>query len=389
VTAARVWSRLRALPLVARDALLAAAVAGVDLSLLWVRDPVPHGPEEGFAGPSALAVGLLLLLGVPLAWRRVAPHVVMATTLAATTAAVLATVPTQAFAPLVALYTVAGYRPRRESVPWLAAGSVLAGVLLAIAGELQFGGGQLVIIATAWLLGDRTRALRERDAVLRERAAWLERDRERAAELAASEERTRIARELHDVLAHSVSLMVVQAAAARRVLGREPDRARGAVAQVVATGEDSLGELRRMVGLLGNGEAERRPQPRLDELAALVDGFREAGVPVVLDTRGTPRALAPGLELSAYRIVQESLTNVLKHAGAGASVTVTVTYGDGTLVIDVTDDGVGNAAPPDARGHGIDGMRERALLLGGELEAGPHSGGGFRVRAALPTGEWA
>jgi signal transduction histidine kinase len=214
-------SRLQALPVLVRDALFAAAVAAVDLSLLWLHDPVLLD-QKGLAGPSALGVGLLLLLAVPLAWRRIAPHAVLAITYAGSVAAVLAMVPTQLAPPIVALYTVAAYRTRRESVPWLVAGAGIAVVLLARLGEPELLLGQLVIIATAWLLGERNRLLRERDQALREQAEGLDRDRQRAAALAASEERSSIARELHDILAHSMSLMVVQAAAARRVLARDP-----------------------------------------------------------------------------------------------------------------------------------------------------------------------
>src|SRR5690606_30085364 len=194
-----------------------------------------------------------------------------------------------------------------------------------------------------------------------------------------------IARELHDVVAHSVSVMVVQATAAMRALRRDPDRSEEALEHVTATGRQSLVELRRLLGLLrGGDDASFTPQPRLEELDALVAQFRDAGLDVTLAVEGTPRPLSSGVDLSAYRIVQEALTNALKHAGP-ARVAVRVRYEPSVLDITVDDDGgvvaagvpAANGAPRgSAPGHGLVGMRERAALVGGELEVGPRPDGG-------------
>jgi signal transduction histidine kinase len=203
-----------------------------------------------------------------------------------------------------------------------------------------------------------------------------------------SEERSRIARELHDVIAHAVSVMVVQAGAARRVAVARPEQARDAMTSIESTGRQALGEMRRLVGVLRDNDEPTTldPQPRLLDVPALVEQAREAGLQVRLEVEGEPRPLPAGVDLSAYRIVQEALTNVRKHAGP-ASVEVAVRYGPHALHIEVCDDGRG--APVEAvsnghRGQGLIGMRERVALYGGRLDVGPRPQGGFRVLADLP-----
>jgi signal transduction histidine kinase len=216
------------------------------------------------------------------------------------------------------------------------------------------------------------------------RAAELERDREEQARAAVAEERIRIARELHDVIAHCVSVMTVQATAARLLLDDEPERAREPLLAVEDTGRQTLAEMRRLLGILRKNldESGPTPQPRMADLGALLERCKGAGLPVELEVRGEPEVLTPGVDLAAYRVVQEALTNAIKHAGP-AHAKVTVRYGEHTLDLDIVDDG--KAAPvADGHGHGLVGMRERVVLYGGEFEAGPRATGGYAVHARLP-----
>jgi signal transduction histidine kinase len=223
---------------------------------------------------------------------------------------------------------------------------------------------------------------------LRERAARLERERELLDQQAASEERLRIARELHDVVAHNVSLMVIQAQALAATAA-DDESARRSAQTIAELGRGAMSEMHRTLELMRDGSAEggRSPQPTLTELAPLVEQARGAGVPAELTVVGEPRSLAAGVELSAYRIVQEALTNVIKHAGP-AHASVNVVYGEDGLELEIVDDGRG-ATEQDALGprHGLVGMRERVALFGGSLDTGPSNGRGYRVRARLPYSE--
>jgi signal transduction histidine kinase len=219
------------------------------------------------------------------------------------------------------------------------------------------------------------------------RRARIVREQERAAADAVAEERTRIAREMHDVVAHAIGVMVVQAGAARTVIDRDPVAAKEAIGRVEETGRMGLAEMRRLIGVLtddGSGAA-RSPQPGLGGLDALVATVRTAGLPVEVVRSGEPRPLPVGADLTAYRIVQEALTNVLKHAGA-AHARVSLQYDEAGVGIEVADDGRGPAPTTDP-GHGLVGMRERVALFGGTLETAPRPGGGFVVRARLPIAE--
>jgi signal transduction histidine kinase len=297
---------------------------------------------------------------------------------------------------LVLLYTVAAYRPRRESVPALVACMLGGAVAVAVwspsppgirlivqflIGGVLFGGSSVI----AWVLGDSMRYRRGYYAALEDRAARLEAERDAQAKVAAAAERARIARELHDVIAHHVSVMVVQADGAGYALRSDPDKAQTALSAISSTGRQALAEMRRLLGVLRTtGEqAGLAPVPGLSELRELLDQARAAGLAVTYTLTGTPRELAEGVELAAYRVVQESLTNTRKHAGLAATAAVTLRYEPDGLTIEVTDDGL--ASPPaDGSGHGLSGMRERIGMYGGTVQAGPLPDGGFGVVARLP-----
>ena len=297
---------------------------------------------------------------------------------------------------LVLLYTVAAYRPRSYSIPALLTciGGSLVAVLVWMPVPGQVGLAERLFLAgclfggisfACWILGDSMRYRRGYYAALEERAARLEAERHAEAKVAAAAERARIARELHDVVAHHVSVMVVQADGAGYVLRSDPDRAASALAAVSATGRQALTELRRLLGVLRSTDqhADLAPVPGLGELRELLDQARAAGLEVSYTLTGKPRELPEGAELAAYRVVQESLTNTRKHAGLAATAAVTLDYQPDGLIVQVTDDGM--AAPADEPGgHGLAGMRERVAMYHGTLTAGRLPGGGFLVRAWLP-----
>jgi signal transduction histidine kinase len=242
-----------------------------------------------------------------------------------------------------------------------------------------------IVFAIAWSIGfGLGRKFREADEA-RERLARAERERVERARLAVADERTRIARELHDVVGHSVSVMTVQAAAARRLLRPHQEREREALLVVEQTGREALAEMRRMVGVLRRPEEAPAlaPQPSLESLDRLIAQIRDAGLPVDLRIEGEPEQLPASVDLTAYRLVQEGLTNAIKHARANHAEVV-VRYGDGHVELTVTDDGTGDGAG-EGGGHGLVGMRERVSVYGGELEAGPLAEGGYRLRARLPV----
>jgi signal transduction histidine kinase len=251
-------------------------------------------------------------------------------------------------------------------------------VSVAIRGEPK-GGVSFAVIALAVMLLVR-RVVRDRER----RAQIAERERDLAAREAVLEERARIARELHDVIAHHVSMIVLQAGAERRVLDTSNASTRDVLETVERTGRSALTEMRRLLGML-RGEADEplTPQPGLTDVPTLVGQLSDAGLPVALHVEGEPSELPVGIELSAYRIVQEALTNALKHAGE-ASATVNIRYGSDSLELEILDDGTGASTPLVSGGHGLLGMRERVALYGGRLDAGRRPGGGFAVRVLLP-----
>jgi signal transduction histidine kinase len=356
------------------------------------------------AGPASVKGSFLVIvlaagLAVPVIFRRANPVAAYATAVVfggiqvAFGARPMAT----DLAILILLYTLAAYASRRVSVWGLAV--CLAGSAVAIArwttlsgrsvpdwltvGAVLFAGPALL----AWVLGDSMRYRRAYYASLEDRAARLERERDAQARVAAVAERARIARELHDVIAHNVSVMVVQADGASYALATDPGRAKEALAAISATGRQALAEMRRLLGVLRREDegtvSALTPQPGIGELGELLDQARAAGLPVSFSVEGVPRPLPSGAALTAYRIVQESLTNTRKHAGPVASASVVLRYSTDALVLAISDDGRGPAAP-DSAGHGLTGMRERVAVYGGSVVAGPRPGGGFEVVATLP-----
>ncbi|WP_326698209.1 sensor histidine kinase [Streptomyces sp. NBC_01754] len=246
----------------------------------------------------------------------------------------------------------------------------------------------------AWVLGDSVRTRRAYFSQLEERAARLEREREAQSKVAVAAERARIARELHDVVAHNVSVMVVQADGAAYVMETSPEQARQALETISGTGRQALAEMRRLLGVLRTGDdpesGEYVPQPDVEQIEELVGKVRETGLAVDFRIEGTPRPLPSGVELTAYRIVQEALTNTRKHGGPDAGASVRLVYFDDGLGLLVEDDGRGAShelyadGGADGAGHGMIGMRERVGMVGGTLDAGPRPGGGFRISALLP-----
>ena len=365
------------------DGLLALLVATAAFARL-LGSPAPLGDVRLHAADS-LGAGLLLAGSLSLAWRRRAPLAVLAVSGAASLIyAVLGYAPTPLpFAPLIALYTVAAQRP-----PRLAAGAILglsACVAAADVGHpLPISHDQfladLLSLPVAFALGYGVRRSRLRVSTLEQRAG----EQVEGVRVAVAAEQARIARELHDIVAHNVSVIVAQAAAARRVFDAEPARARQALGAIEQTAREALVEMRRLLGVLAaDPAAERAPQPGLDRLPGLLAQVRRAGLAVEVQVRGAPRPLPAGVELSAFRIVQEALTNTLKHAGA-ARAGVVLGYRAGGLWVRVWDDGRGVAVL--VPGQGLVGMQQRAALLGGRLAVGPRPGGGFQVTATLPNG---
>ena len=380
----RWWSaiaaRLRAANAYAVDTVVAAAVA-VPVSVPFVTAP-PGG---------ATALGAVLNAGtvLPLIWRRRAPFAVAVVVAAFATLVSLYDRPGQQlqYGGLVAIYTVAdlGRRWQRWAfLGWIVLTFPPAALLLKgnSAAEFMF---TVLLPLTAFLLGTLARTSRDRAETLQERADQLERQRQSDAARAAAQERARIARDMHDVLAHAVSLMVVQAEAGPVVVRTDPDRAERAFDAIAGAGRDAMLQLRRLLGVLKDEQDAGTlvPQPGVAELPALVSKVSSA----TLRVEGRPRPLPADADVAAYRIAQEAVTNAVKHAGAG-SVTVRLDWTDQDLVVTVTDDGRGpGPATGEASrtgGHGLIGIRERAVACGGEAEAGPAPGGGFRVRARLP-----
>jgi signal transduction histidine kinase len=282
---------------------------------------------------------------------------------------------------LLAIYTAAAHTSGRRTLIAAALTFVMGFTAMAtdpdginIAGAVFFG----LIIGAPWVAG---RAIRHR------RLNEQRLEQEKAdAEAAIVEERTRIARELHDVVAHAISVMVLQARGGRRVIADDPGEAREAFDVIEGTGHQALEEMRRLLGMLRASDEELAlaPQPSLGQLEALLEQVRAAGLPVELAVEGGPAELPPGVDLSAYRIVQEALTNALKHAGP-AQARVTVRYGQDELELEIADDGAGTGDGKGS-GHGLIGMRERVSVYGGELQAGRRPGGGYALRARLPLG---
>lgn len=352
------------------DLALAAITTGVELGLLFDDDtPV-----------SVVPVVVTVLAGSALLVRRRAPLAVLVAACAGAAMLVpLGCAPGGAIV-VVALASLADLRDRSVSVAALVPTALFLQLASISSPPIPIG---------AWALGSYLQTRRRYTWALEDRAATLEREREQLDQIAAQRERTSIARELHDIVAHSVTVMLIGVRGARDVLPTEPQVAAETLERVEVSAEQSLAELRRILGLLrtSDNSAQWRPPPSLDQLTELVRGYRTAGMPVRLELTGEARPLADGLELSAYRIVEEALTNVLKHTDP-SQVTVTLHYGRTRLDVTVEDDGHGGAPGPSTGGHGILGMRERAAVAGGSLEA-RRTTDGFLVTARLPLGDTA
>jgi signal transduction histidine kinase len=341
----------------------------------------------GVAGAHGTDRLIAVALTLPLIWRRRAPFAVFAVIAGVAFGQWLAD--RNAFADialLVAVYTVAAQEPRGRVI---AAGAMLElGIVLAVARWAETAVVPAFVLLTgmataAVVLGLNVRTRRAYLATLEDRAEQLERERDQQGRLAAAAERARIAREMHDIVAHNLSVMIALADGAGYMSEQDPKRAAGAMEQVSETGRHALGEMRRLLGVLREDEAAAlAPQPGLADLEPLLEQVRAAGLTARLETSGAPVALGAGAELTVYRLVQEALTNTLKHAGADAHATVRLHYDATGVDVEVTDDGHGRARVA-AGGQGLNGMRERAAVYGGEIEAGPAPGGGWRVRTRL------
>jgi signal transduction histidine kinase len=346
--------------------------------------------SDGVTGPRWATALVGVAMSLLILWRRTHP-------LATAAALVAVVVPTSiwlvdaselisAFMPLLAIgYGASAYADTRTARIALA---VLLGGVLAVAlldesrdpGNVYF---PALILVLCWLGGRTVRTRARHAAELHEAAALADERREREAQEAVAGERRRIAREMHDVVAHSISLMVVQAGGARRILASDPARAEEAAARIRSAGTDALAEMDILLGVLESAPDGAAP-PTLDRLDELVERARAAGLPVTLSVSGERRGLSAGAELAVYRVVQEALTNAIKHAG-GATTRVTLAWGDASLDVRVADEGDGGPSPElVGAGHGLMGMRERLRVYGGDVESGPRPGGGFEVAAHLP-----
>ncbi|MET9257970.1 sensor histidine kinase [Streptomyces sp. NPDC048182] len=362
-----------------------------------------NGTERG-TDDLARIVPVALLLSLVIALRRRTPERMLLLAIGLGLLQLVLDVAVMAadFALLVIVYTVAATAARWASRTALATSLIAAPVAqlrwpnheTSLANNIAITVFQAVPFALAWVLGDSIRTRRAYFAQLEERAARLEKEREAQSKVAVAAERARIARELHDVVAHNVSVMVVQADGAAYVLDAAPDQAKRALETISSTGRQALAEMRRLLGVLRTGEHEEAgeyvPQPDVEQIEDLVEHCRGSGLPVDFKVEGTPRPLPSGVELTAYRIVQEALTNTRKHGGPNAGASVRLVYFDDGLGLLIEDDGKG--APHelyeegglDGQGHGLIGMRERIGMVGGTLDAGPRPGGGFRISALLP-----
>ncbi|MFK0286785.1 sensor histidine kinase [Streptomyces sp. NPDC090499] len=394
----------------ARPWVLDTAVAALVFLMFCLPDLLHHGGARYGDGdgdgrhkfqfaftelPLAAVLALQAGLVVPLLWRRRRPMAAFVAVAAvfvlqwSLNAALRADV-----ALFVALYSLA-LHGRLRRLPWacavMAAGMVLVAVRVSPAVSVWDALFFLLSTATAALaVGLMVRTRRAQLAGLRERAARLETERDQRIRLATATERARVAREMHDIVGHNLSVIITLADAGAYATDTAPERGKEALQLIGDTGRTALGELRRVLGVLreasdGARQApELSPQPGLADIETLCDGVRTAGLEIVYRTVGEVDALDRGVQLTVYRIVQEALTNTLKHAGAGTQVKLSVVVGEDRLVVRIRDDGPGgHPGPWNEEGHGLVGMRERAALYGGSVSAGPAADGGWTVEAAL------
>jgi signal transduction histidine kinase len=380
-------------------------------------------PSQDVTTAAVASFGIQLIPLTLLAWRSRLCEWLLAVALVCWVAAVALTGDGADFTAMVALYTIGAQRTWRRTGAAMVITLGVAGLLYdwglshspveMLAGLAAQGAGYAAVGAVGLYMGTRgayVRTLLERTQDLERERELLERERDLMAQRAVAVERVRMARELHDVVAHHVSVMVLQAGAAQASLPPGADAAAGAIEAIRETGHEAMIEMRRLLGLLRSEEsslpdttpaaivdagagAERSPQPGVADLEALTARTSEAGVAVTMQLVGSPSRIPPAVELSAYRVAQEALTNTLRHAGPGAAASLRLIFGRGTLAVEVIDDGNGRPAiesverPRNEVGHGLLGMRERVALFGGRLEAGPVPGGGYRVLARFPLDE--
>jgi signal transduction histidine kinase len=372
------------------DSALALAAAGLSTAF-FVFDPAFRGLSRG---TFVLGCGLVLLHTVPLVARRRFPLAVLATSVASGLAFAALDLPPDLLwmTFLVAVYSVAAYGSRWVSLAGLVVAEVGWAAIQLTPGRFQAPTviSNALLIAAVWLLGHFVGVRRVYVGQLEERTAELEQAREELARRAVTEERLRLARELHDVVAHAMSVIAVQSGVGAHIANTQPEEAAKALVAIEATSRGALEELRRLLGVLRQEhepQGDLAPVPGLADLDSLLAEVSKAGLAVKLRVNGTRPPVPAGVDLSAYRIVQEALTNVVKHAGP-AHAQVTIGYRDQDVTVEVTDDGQGAVtAAGDGRagtGHGLIGMRERVQAFGGDLEVGPRPGGGFRVAARLP-----
>ncbi len=344
-------------------------------------------PSEG--GHGVLDAVLQVALVVPLLWRRRAPSLVFAMVVTVAFVQWLVATPLPAdLALLIALFTLAVQDAPARALAGagvLEVGVVMASFRWTPVGDTVFASIVFLsgMVAASLFVALTLRTWRAYMDALVERANRLELERDQRARLAAAAERSRLAREMHDVVAHNVSIMVTLAEGARAATMSDPAGAAEAMGEVSSTGRMALADMRNLLGVLRDrGEPTgRTPQPDLSGLPALIDGVRSTGIAVELEERGIPFGLPPGVELTVYRLVQESLTNVLKHADGASNVVITLEFDRPCLALRVRDDGA--VAGPVSRGHGLRGMQERAAVCGGTLTAGPSPGGGWEVDARM------
>jgi signal transduction histidine kinase len=374
------------------DALIALILTAVALGTVAGR----IDENAGFRDDDLLGVALLLGQTLPLAARRVAPLgvlIAIGSAIAAHAALGYQMVEAGTFSSLVALYGVASLTDSWRGT----LGAVATGIVMAVffsTNRQEFGPADVattaVTWAAAWVLGTYVRIRGEQAQAAEERADQLDRDRELRAREAVADERARIARELHDIVGHALNVIVIQAGGAQRVFESRPDRVRDSLASIESVGRQALADMQRMVEILRASDGDDKtlsPQPTLGQLGILAEQVSQAGLPVEVAIDGKSRELPPSVDLSAYRIIQEALTNSLKHAGA-TSAKVAIRYGDNDLELEITDNGRGvtSGSQSDHRGRGLIGMRERVALFDGEVSLGPRPEGGFRVHARLPLG---
>jgi signal transduction histidine kinase len=364
-----------------RDVLLALALFGASVAVTVATVVSHHATHSVLSGIFAALVPL------PLAWRRRWPVPVFCLI------ALGVLIRADASGILVVAFLIAAYSlgAHGERIPSLVA--ILLMVPLVVGGQGRTPIGLIavvplyILLGIIWFVGQTIQSRERRAVALAGEVERLERGHAEATQAALAVERRRIARELHDVVTHNVSVMVVQAGAARHVLSIAPEQAREALLAVETTGREALTELRHLLGLLSHDEPEDAalsPQPGIEQVPALVQRMRDAGLLVTLHITGEPRALPQGINLAVYRIVQEALTNALKHSGM-ACTDVLLTYRPSGLEVAVADEGVGDAAPTGTPGRGLVGMRERVALYGGTLDAGPRPEGGYAVRVWFPA----